>query len=215
MNIGELINKKRTELGLTLEEVGNAVGVSKSTVKKWEDGFISNMKRDKISKLAKVLEMNPVSLITGEEMSASEDEIDVSKYSNIKPVKKIKLPMLGKIACGEPIFADEEHETYVEVDESYGADFCLTAQGDSMINAGIENGDTVLIREAPIVENGEIAAVIIDDEATLKRVYYYKGENKLVLQAENPRYSPFVYLNEELETIRIIGKAVAVIKHLK
>lgn len=215
MNIGELINKKRTELGLTLEEVGNAVGVSKSTVKKWEDGFISNMRRDKISKLSKVLEMNPVSLITGEEMSANEDEIDVSKYSNIKPVKKIKLPMLGKIACGEPIFADEEHETYVEVDESYGADFCLTAQGDSMINAGIENGDTVLIREAPIVDNGEIAAVIIDDEATLKRVYYYKGENKLVLQAENPRYSPFVYLNEELETIRIIGKAVAVIKRLK
>lgn len=215
MNIGELINKKRTELGLTLEEVGNAVGVSKSTVKKWEDGFISNMRRDKISKLAKVLEMNPVSLITGKEMSANEDEIDVSKYSNIKPVKKIKLPMLGKIACGEPIFADEEHETYVEVDESYGADFCLTAQGDSMINAGIENGDTVLIREAPIVDNGEIAAVIIDDEATLKRVYYYKGENKLVLQAENPRYSPFVYLNEELETIRIIGKAVAVIKRLK
>ena len=215
MNIGELINKKRTELGLTLEEVGNAVGVSKSTVKKWEDGFISNMRRDKISKLAKVLEMNPVALITGEEMSANEDEIDVSKYSNIKPVKKIKLPMLGKIACGEPIFADEEHETYVEVDESYGADFCLTAQGDSMINAGIENGDTVLIREAPIVDNGEIAAVIIDDEATLKRVYYYKGENKLVLQAENPRYSPFVYLNEELETIRIIGKAVAVIKRLK
>lgn len=215
MNIGELINKKRTELGLTLEEVGNAVGVSKSTVKKWEDGFISNMRRDKISKLAKVLEMNLVSLITGEEMSANEDEIDVSKYSNIKPVKKIKLPMLGKIACGEPIFADEEHETYVEVDESYGADFCLTAQGDSMINAGIENGDTVLIREAPIVDNGEIAAVIIDDEATLKRVYYYKGENKLVLQAENPRYSPFVYLNEELETIRIIGKAVAVIKRLK
>lgn len=215
MNIGELINKKRTELGLTLEEVGNAVGVSKSTVKKWEDGFISNMRRDKISKLAKVLEMNPVSLITVEEMSANEDEIDVSKYSNIKPVKKIKLPMLGKIACGEPIFADEEHETYVEVDESYGADFCLTAQGDSMINAGIENGDTVLIREAPIVDNGEIAAVIIDDEATLKRVYYYKGENKLVLQAENPRYSPFVYLNEELETIRIIGKAVAVIKRLK
>ena len=123
--------------------------------------------------------------------------------------------MLGKIACGEPIFADEEHETYVEVDESYGADFCLTAQGDSMINAGIENGDTVIIREAPIVDNGEIAAVIIDDEATLKRVYYYKGVNKLVLQAENPRYSPFVYLNEELETIRIIGKAVAVIKRLK
>ena len=147
--------------------------------------------------------------------SQIENDIDISKYFNIKPVKKIKLPMLGKIACGKPIFADEDHETFVEVDESYGADFCLTAQGDSMTNAGIDSDDTVLIREAPIVENGEIAAVIIDDEATLKRVYYYKGKNKLVLQAENPRYAPLVYINDELDTIRIIGKAVAVIKRLK
>lgn len=67
MEIGKLIYKKRNELGLTLEEVGQAVGVSKSTVKKWEDGYISNMRRDKIYELAKVLHMNPVSLITGEE----------------------------------------------------------------------------------------------------------------------------------------------------
>ena len=84
-----------------------------------------------------------------------------------------------------------------------------------MTNAGIDSDDTVLIKEVPIVENGEIAAVIIDDEATLKRVYYYKGKNKLVLQAENPRYAPLVYINDELDTIRIIGKAVAVIKRLK
>ena len=83
-----------------------------------------------------------------------------------------------------------------------------------MINAGIDSGDTVLIREAPIVDNGQIAAVIIDDEATLKRVYYYKDKNKLVLQAENPRYEPLVFTNEELNTIRILGKAVAVIKKL-
>ena len=67
LDIGKHINKRRTELELTLEDVGNAVGVSKSTVKKWEDGFISNMKRDKIAELAKVLKLNPVSLITGEE----------------------------------------------------------------------------------------------------------------------------------------------------
>ena len=146
--------------------------------------------------------------------SNNENSLDMSKYLNIKPVKKIKLPMLGKIACGKPIFAEEEHETFVEVDDSYGADFCLSAEGDSMINAGIDSGDTVLIREAPIVDNGQIAAVIIDDEATLKRVYYYKDKNKLVLQAENPKYEPLVFTNEELDTIRILGKAVAVIKRL-
>ena len=66
MNIGELIRNRRIELKLTLEEVGNMVGVSKSTVKKWEDGYISNMKRDKIALLAKALQIEPVSLITGE-----------------------------------------------------------------------------------------------------------------------------------------------------
>ena len=78
-----------------------------------------------------------------------------------------------------------------------------------MINARILDGDIVFIREQPMVENGEIAAVIIDDEATLKRVYYYQDEGKLVLQAENPSFAPLVYVGEELNTIRILGKAVA------
>ena len=93
-------------------------------------------------------------------------------------------------------------------DMDIDADFCLTAKGDSMINARIYDGDIVFIKKMPIVDNGDIAAVIIDDEATLKRVYYYPEKNKLVLQAENPKYEPFVYLNEELEQIRILGKAV-------
>ena len=88
------------------------------------------------------------------------------------------------------------------------ADFCLTAKGDSMINARINNGDIVFIREMPIVQNGDIAAVIIDNEATLKRWYYYKEDNKLMLVAENPKYPPLIYMNEELETIRCLGKAV-------
>ena len=156
----------------------------------------------------------PITRKNNVETNENEAEIDLSRFPNIKPIKKIKLPVLGEIACGKPIFAEEEHEAFVEVDDSYGADFCLQAKGDSMINAGIDSKDIVLIREAPIVENGEIAAVIIDDEATLKRVYYYKDKNKLVLQAENPKYEPLVYLNEELNSIRILGKAVAVIKRL-
>lgn len=210
MSIGELIHSKRKELNLTLEEVGKAVGVSKSTVKKWETGYISNMKRDKISLLANVLQIDPAKLIDNTNNNSDIEK----KYSNIIPVKKIKLPLLGEIACGKPIYADEQHEIYVDVDNDYGADFCLKANGESMINAGIDNGDIVLIKEMSMVNNGEIAAVIIEDEATLKRVYYYPEKGKLILNPENPLFEPLVYINEELNTIRIIGKAVAVLKRL-
>lgn len=206
MDIGKLINKKRTELHLTLEEVGNAVGVSKSTVKKWEDGFISNMKRDKISELAKVLNLNPVSLITGEE--TIENDNIFKQFDNIRPIHLKKFPMLGEIACGEPIWADEDKESYIMADMDIQADFCLTAKGDSMVNARINNGDIVFIKQMPVVQNGDIAAVIIDNEATLKRVYYYPEKNKLVLNPENPAFEPLVYVDDELNTIRILGKAV-------
>ena len=88
------------------------------------------------------------------------------------------------------------------------ADFCLAAKGDSMINARIHDGDIVFIRVTPTVNNGDIAAVIIDENATLKRVYYYPQQNKLVLNAENPKYEPLIYITEELNNIRILGKAV-------
>lgn len=210
MEIGKLINKRRNELHLTLEEVGKAVGVSKSTVKKWEDGYISNMRRDKISELAKILQLNPVALITGEDPVEPKDDLEIlmQNYDNIKPIKLKRFPMLGEIACGEPIYADEDKESYVMADMDIKADFCLKAKGDSMINARIYDGDIVFIREQPIVDNGEIAAVIIEDEATLKRVYYYPEDNTIQLIAENPRFKPLIYKNEQLNHIRILGKAV-------
>lgn len=211
MDIGQIIYNRRKELGLTLEQIGNAVGVSKSTVKKWETGFIANIKRDKISKLANVLQINPVILINGNIDNVSEQNyvLDLSnRFDNISPVRLKRFPMLGEIACGEPIYAAEDKKSYVMADMDIHADFCLIAKGDSMINARICDGDIVFIREMPIVENGEIAAVIIDDEATLKRWYYYKEDNKLMLVADNPKYAPLVYMNEELNMIRCLGKAV-------
>lgn len=138
------------------------------------------------------------------------ENIDVltNTYDNISPIKLKKFPMLGEIACGEPIFADEDKESYVMANMDINADFCLTAKGDSMINARINDGDIVFIRKMPMVNNGEIAAVIIDDEATLKRVYYYPEKNKLVLNPENPDYEPLVYINDELDIVHILGKAV-------
>lgn len=122
--------------------------------------------------------------------------------------------MLGKIACGEPIFADEEHELYIDASDDIKADFCLTAKGDSMIGARIFDGDVVFIKEQPIVENGQIAAVIIGDEVTLKRWYYYQKQMKLVLQAENPKYEPLVYVNDELNNIRCLGRVISFMSKL-
>ena len=136
------------------------------------------------------------------------------KYPNIKPIKKVKIPMLGNIACGEPTFADEGHETYIETDGHINADFCLICDGDSM-EPKLMNGDIVFIRKQPEVNDGQIAAVLIEDEATLKRVYYDKPNNVLTLVAENPKYRPFIYSGEQLDHIRILGRAVSLFRKIK
>ena len=108
-----------------------------------------------------------------------------------------------------PIYAEEEYESFAAVNSELDADFCLRASGDSMIGARIYDGDIVFIRSQDSVDNGEIAVVIIGEEATLKRVYYYPEKQKLVLSPENPKYEPLVFINEELDSIKIIGKAIA------
>ena len=106
-------------------------------------------------------------------------------------------------------YFNEEKELYVEAGANIRADFCLKAKGDSMIGARIYDGDIVFIRKQEMVNNGEIAAVIIDDEATLKRVNYYPEKNLLILKAENSNYEDLVYTGEQLDHVIILGKAVA------
>ena len=131
------------------------------------------------------------------------------KFDNIIPISTKRFPLLGDIACGKPIMANEEKELYVEAGTNIHADFCLKAKGDSMIGARIYDGDIVFIRKQEMVDDGEIAAVLIGDEATLKRVQYNPEENELLLFAENPKYKTMRYTGEELNHIRILGKAVA------
>ena len=131
------------------------------------------------------------------------------KFDNIIPISTKSFPLLGDIACGKPIMANEEKELYVEVGANISADFCLRAKGDSMIGARIYDGDIVFIKKQEMVDNGEIAAVIIEDEATLKRVNYYPEKNLLILKAENPDYEDLIYTGEQLDHIIILGKAVA------
>jgi len=117
-----------------------------------------------------------------------------------------KVPLLGEIAAGEPILATEDFKTYVEIDDALHVDFCLKVKGDSMIDARINDGDIVFIRKQPEVENGEIAAVLIDNEATLKR--FYKNNGGVILKPENSKYQPKYYTEKDFKDIRILGKAV-------
>lgn len=206
MEIKDKIKNRRLELGLTLEEVGLAVGVAKSTVKKWESGQIASMRQSKITALAKVLKVDPTYLLFNYEELPKDD---IFKLDNIFPISTQKIPFLGSVACGQPIYADEEKESYVVLGTDVKADFCLKAKGDSMIGARIHDGDLVFVRKQEMVDNGEIAVVLIGDDVTLKRVYYYPESQKLMLQAENPNYAPFMFVGAELDQIRILGKAVA------
>lgn len=201
-NISTKIKDLRAKHNLTLEQVAQQVGVGRSTVRKWETGMIENMRRDKIAKLAAALHTTPGYLM-GWESDPSSD-----LPANIIPMPSMsKIPLLGEIACGEPILAQQDPDNMVDLPAHVHADFALTCKGDSMINARIFDGDIVYIRKQSTVDNGEIAAVLIDEEATLKRVQLF--DDHIVLHPENPQYRPFVYWGDDMNTIRILGKAVA------
>ena len=202
MSISNNIKIKRMERKLTLEELANKIGTSRQTIQRYESGVIANIPSDKVEKLAEALETTPAFLMGWEKESHM-----IHQFSNITPIATRKIPMLGSIACGLPILARQVFDSYIEVGADSKADFCLRAKGDSMINARICDGDIIFIREQSDVENGEIAAVAIDDEATLKRVY--RKPNSLVLMAENPAYEPIIFSPEDSVNIRILGKAVA------
>ncbi|OKZ52637.1 MAG: hypothetical protein BHV94_08460 [Clostridiales bacterium 59_14] len=205
VEIKDILKARRTELGLTQLDVANAVGVSEATVSRWESGDIANMKRSRIASLASVLKISP-SIIMGwngtPEIRLPSDVITIIPMPTMR-----KVPLIGSIACGTPILAEENCEGEVDVPDHIRADFALRCKGDSMINARIFDGDIVYIRQQESVEHGEIAAVIIDDEATLKRVYLY--EDHISLEAENPQYRPLVYWEAEMNNVRILGRAVA------
>lgn len=175
--------------GISAYRVSKETGISCATLTAWKNGAYTP-KVDKLTLIADFLKVDIGQLLGTED-------------------KPNMLPILGSVACGSPIFAEENIEGYAAPCYGIGADFCLFAKGDSMIGARIYEGDLVFVKKQPRVENGEIAVVLVDDSATLKRVYLYPEEQKLILSPENPKYKPLVYVGKELEQIQILGKAVA------
>lgn len=204
MTIYDRIRRRREELGMSQQDLADKLGYkSRSAINKIEQG-VRDISQSRVIAFANALHTTPAYL-----MGWTDEINDRLEFDNLFPIETKKFPLLGEIACGKPVLANETLESYIEVGTNIRADFCLRCKGDSMINARIYDGDIVFIREQPTVNNGEIAAVIINDEATLKRVYYYQEESKLILNAENPKYAPFVYMGNELNQVRILGKAIA------
>ena len=202
------IKQLREDKGLSQDELAKKTGyTSRSSIAKIEKGEV-DLPRSKIIAFAEALDTTPSYLMGWSDIPNS-PENESKQFDNIFPVSIKKFPLLGEIACGEPIFVNEDRESYVLSGTDINADFCLKAKGDSMIGARIFDGDVVFIKKTEIVENGEIAAIVIDDEVLLKRFYYFPDESLLTLQSENPKYPPKNYTNEQLNHIIVLGKAVA------
>lgn len=208
MTINEKIKYLRRSRHMSQQELAEAVGFrTASAVNKIEAGLRS-VNNDKLIAFARALGVSASYLL-----DESESENDCSYNYNGMQSYDGGVPLIGSIACGAPIFADENVECILALPPDVHADFALRCRGDSMINARIFDGDIVYIRSQPDVENGDIAAVLVGDEATLKRVHKYK--NKLVLSPENPMYSDLVYMDSELEQVRILGRAEAFLSRIK
>lgn len=199
--IGEAIKHTRLLKNMSAVELSEKAGVAKSSISDWENGK-TQPSADALFRLCDALGVTPTELIT-------KTIFEVNKIKNVVEVQKFKIPVLGTIACGQPIFTDKELDCYANAINNINCDFAIWAKGDSMIGARIYDGDLVFVKSQDAVENGEIAAVLIGDEATLKRVFYDASSETLTLVAENPRYAPFVFRKEDLSNIKILGKAVA------
>ncbi len=205
MNMGEKIKSLRLEKDMTLEELGNKVGVGKSTVRKWETGMIANMKRDKILKVAEALDTSPAYLMGWD--------------NNVRPIdnpskekkKGVTIRVLGRVAAGIPIEAIEECIDTEEITEDMAATgefFGLKIHGDSM-EPKFSEGDVVIVRQQNDAESGDIViATVNGDEATCKRLRKYRDGIELV--SSNPSYEPMFFSNADIiqKPIRILGKVV-------
>lgn len=199
VTVKDILKGRRLELELTLEDVAKRVGVSPATISRWESGDIANMRRDRIAALAKALQISPAVIMGW--------DVDTPIPPGTHRPQFKKVPMLGYAAAGQPLEDLNQDAPYYDVDNKYDVDFCITVRGDSMINAGINDGDIVFIKSMPEVPNGKIACVEIDNEKVcLKR--FYKSADGVMLISENPKYSPMQLNRFNCQSVKILGLAI-------
>lgn len=210
LTFGQKLRAARKAKKLTQKGLASMINAAHNSISNWENDQ-NRPDPDTIQNLCWALDVTPNYFF----LSDPEDEKTEGLPPNCIPIHTKQIPLLGQIACGSPILAAENIHDTVSIPEDISADFALQCKGDSMMGARVQihDGDLVYIRQQEDVDNGTIAAVLINEEATLKRVY--KQPNKVILQPENPDFEPLVYIGQELENIRIIGKAVAFVSRLE
>lgn len=210
MTFGQKIKILRQERDLTIEQMVTDINrkyqfaeLSKSLVSKYENDKHQPSRFQIVAAFADYFDVNIDWLM----------ELSENKYKEVSNANCKQIPILGDCAAGLPIFAHENIQDYLNIDNSIDVDFALKIKGDSMINARIYDGDIVLVRKQSDVENGEIAIVLIGDEATCKKVFKYNG--MIVLKAENPEYAELIYKKSDMKDIKILGKVVKLIGDVK
>ncbi|MBQ9736294.1 MAG: helix-turn-helix domain-containing protein [Clostridia bacterium] len=201
MELGRNIRFLRRRARMSMDALAERLGVSRQTIYRYEMGVIQNVPADKLCEMAALFGVSVGALFSEEAPMHPREEACRAPRG---------VPMLGEVACGRPIFAEGVADGYYIPPDGVRADFCLRAKGDSMTGARIFDGDLVFVRAQSAVQNGQIGVVVIEDEATLKRVYYYPERDTLVLYPENPAFSPIVLVGAELEGVHILGLAVGV-----
>lgn len=203
MTTGERMKQRRKEIGFSAEKVAERLGVSPATIYRYEKGDIEKVPVDSLSELAKILQTTPAYLMGWEEQPASQKPIP----PGFRPLPEmVQVPLIGTIACGTPITAEQNVKSYIGIPAAWHADFALECHGDSMAPT-ICDGDVVCIRSQPEVEQGQIAAVRIGEEATLK--HFYRQGDVVSMIADNPASCPpMVFAGQELEEMAIEGLAV-------
>ncbi len=220
MTLGELVHAYREERGMSMQEFADRSNLSKAYISMLERNRNPQSGRPPVPSLETIRSVSHVIGADFNDVIAAldaEEPVSLSYLQsrrpfsdNLLPLEPMeRIPLLGQIACGTPILAEQNVEDYVDLPRHIRADFTLTCRGDSMIGAGIQDGDMVYIRQQPEVENGEIAAVMVDEEeATLKRFYFDGLTVQLV--AENPKFPPMVFTGEEISRrVHVVGRAVA------
>lgn len=204
MNIGTLIKKRRKELNMTLEELGNLVGVGKSTVRKWENGMIENMGRDKIAALSKSLDISPLALLNME----SDEQVYKSAGINYAYV-----PLYSALCCGNGGFVDDNIIEYIPVPTKGLRNpeecFCQIASGESMKDAGITTGDLLVFEKTQRVNIGVIGCFCIgENDAVCKK--YKEQAGMIMLQPMNSEFEPIIIdpMNEAFRCIGILRKVI-------
>lgn len=205
MEFGDILRQIRMERGLSLDELAAILNTTKQVLSRYET-------KKRIPRIAVVAEYArilgmPTAVLLGEH---ADPPREITRENDVK-----RVPILGGAACGEPIFSPSDGTEFVAVDADVPCDFALIAQGDSMTGDRIFSGDLVFIRKQDNVRDGEIAAVAIDNELTLKRIRRLRGPDGRVvftqLLPSNPSYSPIdIGGEDETRCVNILGKAVAV-----